>query len=73
MKIKLTVEIAESEGNSFEDAKKVLLLAQKGIIEKYAARLMSAGATYMGNWASYGGPQITYIEVSNVDQSIEVK
>ena len=74
MKIKLTVELAESEGNNHdEESRKVLLLAQKGIIEKYAARLMSAGTTYMGNYASYGRQHTTYIEVSNTDQSIEVK
>lgn len=73
MKIKITVEISDTDNNA-EESKKVLLLAQEGIIKKYASRLMSAGSI-MPSWGytSYGGMQTTYIDISNVDQSIEVK
>lgn len=72
MKIKITVEVADIDGEIFKEAQKVLLLAQKGIIEKYAARLMSAGAT-SNTYIHYAGHAFTFMEISNEDQSIEVK
>ena len=69
MKIRVTIGVCESKANDFEESKKLLPLAVKGILEKYLGRLISLEINIP--YAHDGGSSSTYIELEDEEPKKE--
>jgi hypothetical protein len=53
MKVKITLQVAEYRtGDMYKEAKRLMLLATKGVIEKHAGRMRGMGNNVWGDFTS---------------------
>lgn len=71
MRLKISVELESGYPSGMDghlEVKKMLILAQRGVIEKYIDRLVSAGSMPIHNPFLVGAVAATYVELRDEEK-----